>query len=259
MNLLTSIEKLKSHLSIKGATPDLDPYFQRVIAGASGLVQSMTGQEFGYRLDRAILNPPARAEPVLIVPAPVLSVSNLLVGGVVWPLVEFGSGLAGFALEQHRTYCAIHANNKVWPMEKRSIVIDFYAGFLQRQSGLIGAAPAPKVQSNSSVAAILSVTINGQAASLAAGAPLAGQYSGTAGELTFNDADAGKPYTWEYAGTPPDIELAILDIAATAYAARDRVGVTSKSLAGQESVSFSQDAVPPSAKATIRLYEAKFK
>lgn len=253
MNLLTSVTKLKSHLAIKGATPDLDQYFERIIAGASGLVQSMTGQEFGYRLWRQIFNPPAKAEPILVIPMPIVSIVSLKVGGQLWPMVDYGSESGGFSVEKGRLSTNIYANKKQWPIERRSIIADFYIGFVLLKSGFIGAAPAPKVPAFTTVAQTVNVTIDGVAAVKVNSAPASGQYSEANGELTFADADAGKAYTWEYAGTPPDIELAILDIAATAYAARDRVGVTSKSLAGQESVSFSQDYVPPSAKATLKL------
>lgn len=254
---LTSIERLKNHLSIKGQTPDLDPYFGRVIAGASALVQSMAGQSFGIETREEILNPPAFAEPVLILPSPIIAVNSFKVAGQLWPLVEYGSAAAGYAIESARSYTKFHANKKPWPADKRSIVINYDRGFKQSQGGVIPAAPF-KVSSISFVAKTLAVQINGIAATYTAGTPAAGQYSGTESELTFAAADAGKAYTWDYAGTPADIELAVLDIAAMAYAARDRVGVTSKSLAGQESVSFSQDAVPPSAKAAIYLYKAVF-
>lgn len=257
MTALTSVERVKAHLSIKGATPDLDAYFERVLAGASRLVETMSGQRFGYCQASEILNPPARGEPVLVVAAPILSVQSFKVAGVVWPLVDYSGAAAGFALERGLCWTKIHAVKKPWPLEMRSVVIEYSTGFAQTESGTCPATPY-MVKASAFVAQTLSVTIDGNAAIAVQSAPIAGQYREIANGLEFAAADAGKAFAWQYAATPPDIELAVLDIAATAYAARDRVGVTSKSLAGQETVSFSQDAVPPSARATIQLYKAVF-
>lgn len=59
------------------------------------------------------------------------------------------------------------------------------------------------------------------------------------GVYTFNVADAGAEVSVDYSYVPPDIEQAAWEMVGERYNYKDRIGVNSKSLGGQETVSFS--------------------
>lgn len=81
---------------------------------------------------------------------------------------------------------------------------------------------------------------NGAALTKVTSAPAAGQYSvSSAGVYTFNSADTGKGVLISYSFTPADLEQACIELIAERYKYKDRIGQNSKSLGGQETVSFS--------------------
>jgi hypothetical protein len=72
-----------------------------------------------------------------------------------------------------------------------------------------------------------------------ASAPAVGQYSvDTWGAYSFNAADAGSTVTIKYGYTPSDLSMAVTKLIGEWYSKKDRIGLLSKSLGGQETVSF---------------------
>lgn len=254
MPALTTTLKLKDQLGLKSTSDELSAYLERVIAGASALVQSYTGQKFGYDKTTKAFNPPAQAAPVLVIPAPIVAIETLKCDGQIWNAVDYDDTALGYTMENGKTATKLFANRTSWPMRPRSIVATYWEGYALDLFSIIPStltlnAPTHSVKD-------LGVFINGIAALKVAETPAEGQYTESQGVYNFAAADEGKDVELNYAGTPADIELAVLDIAATAYAGRDRYGVASKALAGQETVTFTQDSLPPSAKATLQLYRA---
>jgi hypothetical protein len=70
--------------------------------------------------------------------------------------------------------------------------------------------------------------------------PAQGQYNDTGGLYTFNAADASASVTLSYSYTPADIEQACIELVGERYKASSRIGMVSKTLGGQETVTFSQ-------------------
>lgn len=87
------------------------------------------------------------------------------------------------------------------------------------------------------------VTVNGVPMTAVVGAPAVGQYSVSAGIYTFAAANAGQPVAVSYGYIPVDLSLACLQAAGEIYAYKGRIGVNSKSLGGQETVSFNTDVL----------------
>lgn len=79
---------------------------------------------------------------------------------------------------------------------------------------------------------------NGAPLAAVSGAPGIGQYNVTGGVYTFSAADAGAAIVLNYGFVPADLAFACLDWAAEIYAYRSRIGQSSKSLGGQETVAF---------------------
>ncbi len=62
-------------------------------------------------------------------------------------------------------------------------------------------------------------------------------------------------YTAGYAATPPDLAQAAVELVGEAWRRRDRIGLTSKTLGGQEVVSFSSSDMNATIKALLASYQ----
>jgi hypothetical protein len=74
----------------------------------------------------------------------------------------------------------------------------------------------------------------------------AGQYAVNAatGTYSFAAADAGQPVTLSYGYIPADLEQCALEWVADRYRYKDRIGIASKSLGGQETTAYQNKSVP---------------
>ena len=99
----------------------------------------------------------------------------------------------------------------------------------------------------------LSVRINGVVATLVTSVPATGQYSVNLwGVYTFAAADANKSAAIEYGYTPSTISFAAMEIVGEWFKRKDRIGVLSKTLGGQETITFSQGDMNSAAKAMLQ-------
>ena len=95
---------------------------------------------------------------------------------------------------------------------------------------------------------------NGVALTAVASAPGAGQYCVSAGLYSFSPADAGAAVALTYGYVPSDIAEAALEWICDRYAYKGHIGQKSKSLGGQETVSYDLSAVPPFVAAILQPY-----
>ena len=84
--------------------------------------------------------------------------------------------------------------------------------------------------------------------------PAQGQYSVAAGTYAFNEADEGQAVLISYGYCPADVEEATIELIAESYRRKERVGEMSKSLGGQETVSFSQKDMHDSIALALQPY-----
>lgn len=101
----------------------------------------------------------------------------------------------------------------------------------------------------------VSVTINGVAAVAVASNPAAGQYSVDAwGTYTFAQTDQGKAAVITYNFCPAEVSYAATELIGEWYRRRDRLGLVSKTLGSQETVTFSQKEMGDSIRAMLQPY-----
>ena len=98
----------------------------------------------------------------------------------------------------------------------------------------------------------------GQALVAVSASPLAGQYSVTDGVYTFAAADMGKIMLINYGYIPFDIQQAAKEMIVERYKYKDRIGVNSASLSGQETVSYSNASVTEAARMMLKPYRRVF-
>ncbi len=84
--------------------------------------------------------------------------------------------------------------------------------------------------------------------------PAVGQYSVSGGVYTFSGANSGAALSLTYGYVPADLAVCCLDWAAERYSYRSRIGQQSKSLGGQETMSFLVKNVPDFVMAALQPY-----
>lgn len=95
---------------------------------------------------------------------------------------------------------------------------------------------------------------NGTPLVAVASSPGAGQYSIAGGTYQFAAGDADRAITLTYGYVPADLAFCCMDWAAELYAYRDRIGQRSKSLGGQETISFIVKDMPDFVASALQPY-----
>lgn len=99
------------------------------------------------------------------------------------------------------------------------------------------------------------VTIDGVEATKVTTTPGAGEYSvDDGGTYTFADADDGLVAVIQYSYAPWDISFATTELIGEWYRRKDRIGMLSKTLGGQETVTFSQQDMNDSVREMLQSY-----
>jgi hypothetical protein len=157
---------------------------------------------------------------------------------------------------------AIDLCDHIFPRGRQNIAITYQAGYaVQNEVATIPPAPLYQcivVAPYGAWASDLGVVDAASSAAfiLVAGTPAAGQYSVAGGVYNFAAADAGKSISISYGFVPQDIAQVCMELVGEHYFYRLRIGEVSKSLGGQETVSFSQKDMPASLAAMLAPYRA---
>jgi hypothetical protein len=96
--------------------------------------------------------------------------------------------------------------------------------------------------------------VNGAALTMVSANPAAGQYTVANGVYTFAAVDAGAEVTVTYGYVPADLAVCCMDWVAERYAYRSRIGQQSKSLGGQETMSFIVKSIPDFVATALQPY-----
>ncbi len=131
----------------------------------------------------------------------------------------------------------------------QNVIISYFAGYQVSGEASVVPATAPfLVMAQAPYGAFASDSgvayANGSPLASVSQNPGVAQYSVTAGLYTFAAADAGAHLTLTYGYIPYDLALAAKEWAAERYAYHSRIGQASKSLGGQETVSFIVKDIP---------------
>ena len=99
---------------------------------------------------------------------------------------------------------------------------------------------------------------NGAALISVNGTPLVGQYSVSGGTYTFSASDAGNAVLISYGFIPQDIAQSCMELVSKRFRYKDRIGQTSKSIGGQETVSYGlvTKSLPPAIALMLQPYRS---
>jgi hypothetical protein len=147
--------------------------------------------------------------------------------------------------------------NGVFPRGWQNVVVQYRAGYQTGDERQTIPAASPRIaaaQPYGPFALDCGVAYaSGAALTPVAANPAKGQYAVDAfGDYTFAAADAGAQVLLNYGYVPHDLAACALEWAADRYRHRDRVGMTSKSLGGQETAAYRITAMPDYVQLNLR-------
>lgn len=253
---LVSLGDLKSWLNI--ATADDDALLSRLITQISSTILSY--------IERPAILPQIYTEnydggndvSVMLRQWPVISITSCLVDGAAippFPLLQSGAGTcSGYILDPAAiappgAMQRLSLRGTLFTCGLQNVTISYSAGYQisDELAAISLAAPysvsaqAPYGRWTRDVAVAFA---SGMQLTAVADTPSAGQYSVSDGVYTFSPADAGSAILLSYGYVPADLASCCMDWVAERYAYRTRIGQRSKSLGGQETISFVTNKIP---------------
>ena len=195
---------------------------------------------------------------------PVLSVSSVFAGTVPLSPVSPGLPSTGYDVEDDSYGGAPPGTPQVINFygdalrgadERGGVAITYVAGYQTTDTSVAAlsvAAQQPYGAWASDTGVVYANT--GVALSAVAANPTVGQYSVAAGVYTFSSADVGATVLISYGFIPADLAQACVEVVARRLAEGARVGVRSKSLGGQETISYDMAAFSDSILKILQPY-----
>lgn len=254
---LTTLSQVKDYLEI--STDESDSSLIRLIDAASQFVLTWIDRDsFGVRTYTQNFRGNGKSS-ALLRSWPALSVTSVGVGGSFVPASTIGNaGLpgSGYALSDVRfgPQSLDLYGYSFWGGAPSQVV--YTAGFRTSQSSVIPATPFQVTPTEDGQwIADFAVTIDSVSAVKVAATPAVGEYSVDEwGTYTFNTADSGKTAVITYDYVPYDVSFAVTELIGEWYKRKDRIGLLSKTLGGQETVTFSQKDMGESIRNTLQPY-----
>ena len=264
---LTSVTNVKARLGLPNAPTPSDTLLASLVTAASRSIYAA--------LSRTSLLPRAytdvidiESERVYLANWPVLSVTSVTLDGLALPLATavstqpyLGYLLApGDAAPPGRPQALDIFGRRAW-RRRQGLVVSYQAGYAVEGETWTAPSTPPYLLT---AAAPFGAWANdlgviyassGLALHAVSGAPAVGQYSVAAGVYRFNAADAGGSLALSYGFVPQDLAQAATELAAERFRSADRIGLRSKSLGGQETISYDLSGFSDSVLALIGPYK----
>jgi hypothetical protein len=277
--LLTTVANVEAWIGdiTPGSSAATDALIARLIAAASRAIYSRLGRPSLFPNTYTETRDGTGGPRLMLRRWPVTSVSALSIDGTSILAGSYGNaagtdGLAGYFFETwdgmppgRRPVLTLGSSVR-FTRGAQNVTVTYRAGYqVTSEAATVDAAatPANSVTAQAaygSWATDEGVTYaDGTALTAVAGAPAAGEYqisTATPGVYIFNTADAGAGVLVSYGFVPSDIEEACIQLVSERYAYRSRVGVRSKSLGGQETMSYDRSPLPPEVMDMLMPYKA---
>jgi hypothetical protein len=199
---------------------------------------------------------------------PVISISSLVMDGIAVqqapplpasPVASYGYGWVLETIDPSppgRQANLYLRGGRFSRFNVQNIIVSYLAGYQTTETQTVAGGALTALAPYGAWASDQGVTYatTGAALTKVASAPAVGQYSVSAGAYTFNAADNGAAVTLSYGFIPYDLSQACMEWVAQRAKARDNIGYRSKSLGGQETVTFDTSAAPDSVKMMLQPY-----
>ena len=264
---LTSLASVKAWLGLPATAGPNDATLAALVTAASRAIHAALG--------RPALIPQSYAETidletrrVVLRQWPVLQVTSVLWRGVVVPpdANPDPEASTGYLLQPADAAPpgrpqALDLIGDFFRPGRQSLVVSYRAGYaVQGETQTVpSAAPfalsalAPYGPWGSDLGA--AYASSGAALTPVSLMPGAGQYTVSGGLYAFSAADAGQAVSIGYGYIPQDVAQAATELAAERFRAAERIGLKSKSVGGQETISYDTSAIPAPILAMLQPYK----
>jgi hypothetical protein len=260
---LTTLAAVKGWLDITGAESDVE--LTRIIEAASQFVLNYLNRE-GFAARQYTQNCLGNGQhSMLLRNWPVISVSSVGVAGTVIPASTLGVGGlpgSGYTISDPRTSAqslSLYGHSFYY---RAPCQVIYTAGYETSQTVTLTKATEDDTTilvtptAGGQWVSDTGVLIDSVAAAKVTADPQAGEYSVDGwGVYTFNAADDGKEAIISYAYCPADIAFGVTEIIAEWYKRRDRIGILSKTLGGQETITFTNQEMSSAVRAYLQPYQ----
>ncbi len=249
---LISLAQLKAHLGVQSSGDDV--VLSALISQISRAIAAYLNRPFIWPRDVVDVFDGNGRDRIQLRHWPVVSVSSVSINGQVVPQAatpqSAGWVLETSDLEPPGAMQQVILRGGFYPRGWQNVSIAYRAGY--QVSGETVAVPSATpyfvqtAQPYGAFACDVGVAYaNGAALTGVTENPGQGQYvlDGVGGYY-FSAADAGQILVLNYGYAPADLALCALEWAADRYRYRERIGMTSKSLGGQETAAFRLTAMP---------------
>jgi hypothetical protein len=264
---LTNLAAVKAWLGLPSSASPNDATLATLITAASRMIYAW--------LARPTLLPQGYSETIDFESAritlrhwPVTSVSSLTIDGVAIPPVDpnatptsaFGYALRGADIAPPGQQQAIDVFGYRGWRRRQNVVVSYGAGYaVSAEPRTVPASSPFQLNANAPFGPWGSdqgvvYASSGAAMAPVASAPAIGQYAVTAGVYTFAAADAGATVLIAYGYVPQDLMQAATELAAERFRAAEHIGQRSKSLGGQETITFDVSGMSAGVLALLQPY-----
>jgi hypothetical protein len=246
---LTTVATVKSYLGI--VTANQDTLIGQLITRESAFVEQWTGRVFPSSTNTSKRLSGAGTDR-LVLGGPLLSVSGLSIGGVTVEASADGIQ-AGYLFDDT---CLYLIGGDKFPRQPMNVVCSWAEGYQAVETGFVPTGNTPTITptTGGTVVAVVSVVDStGVVLTQTGAAPLAGEFSFSAGVFTFNSAQYNDSVTMTYNYVPASVEQAVIEMVSLDLQQRSNIGITSKSLAG-ESISYERKGMTDSIKEMLMPY-----
>jgi hypothetical protein len=263
---LTTLAAAKAWLGLPGGSSPNDATIAALITAASRAIYAwlsrpaLLPRTYGETLDGESQRIALRQWPVLSVQS--VSIDGRAIEPVGAPLGRPGSGylLQGAEAQPPGRPQALDIFGWTVPRGRQNVAVAYIAGYAVTGEAqtvptvspwqIAPAAPYGGWGADLGVA----YTASGAALTQVARAATAGQYSVASGLYSFSAADSGAAVAISYGYIPQDLTQAATELVAERFRAADRIGVRSKTVGGQETVSFDTSAISATVLALLQPY-----
>lgn len=264
-NQLTTLANVKQWLGIDSSDTEADPMLNRMVRVASAFVLNYLNRDSfdltvysdvydGYGNTWMMLRrgPVYRIHAVSFSGVPISRASG---DGITSPYT------GGWVLEPEYSVQGAQRLNfygRATPRLRSSVYVQYSAGYvLIDEAHTVPATPFQITTDELWLADVSVINSTDQSVfDKVASNPGPGEYSVSGGVYTFNAADAGVPVLISYSYVPADVVQAATEIVGERYRYLDRIGQTSKSLGGQETVAFSKESLTEFIRELLNPYKS---
>lgn len=263
--LLTTLSHVKYWLSIDQSNTTDDAFLTSLIKSASAFALNYMQRDSMAATTYSEMYDGYGNAFMVLRQFPAHEVTSLSINGQ--PIAAAaGDGIStpftdGYVLEQAHSAPSqqrLSLFGKVFPRLRSSVYVSYRAGYMK--SDEVQQVPAAPY-----IVLTDSTWLEDEGVTTSAGAPLTRVYTDSPstmqyyvssdGEYYFNSAQSLSSVKISYSYVPSDVEQAVWELVGERYRLKDRIGVSSKALGGQETVSFDIRSMNPYIRELLNPYK----